>query len=293
MNQTTILSSSLHNWFSNTLPEFKEIHSISPLSGGDINDVYKVSTNCGMYVVKVNDPQKFPGMFEAESKGLKMLASTGIHTPYVMGFEENSDFTFLVMRFITKGSSSLSFWKTFGEDLAKMHQHSSSHFGLSYSNYMGSLVQQNAEKDNWAEFFVTQRLEPQLKLAYDSGFLKSSSSGFSRLMHRLDNIVPCEKPALVHGDLWGGNFIPSTDGKSVLIDPAAHYGHREADIAMMHLFGGFDNSLFQRYTDVFPLEKGWKERIDIHNLYPLLVHVNLFGSAYTGQVASIVRRFTN
>ena len=112
-------------------------------------------------------------------------------------------------------------------------------------------------------------------------------------MHRVEDLVPAEKPALIHGDLWGGNFICGKGQTPVLIDPAAYYGHREADISMMHLFGGFHPSLFNRYQEEFPLEKGWKERVDIHNLYPLLVHVNLFGGAYESQVVGILKRFTS
>ncbi len=114
---------------------------------------------------------------------------------------------------------------------------------------------------------------------------------FNRLYVQLDNLIPHEVPALIHGDLWSGNYLVDEVGNPVLIDPAVYYGHREMDLGMMHLFGGFASDMFDAYHREFPLEKGWQERIPIHQLYPLLVHVNLFGRGYVGQVESALRPF--
>ena len=293
MNQTTILSIYLHRVLPTKFTDYTHIEDISPLSGGDINDVYKVTYNKGTIVAKVNFDKRFPGMFEAEKSGLELLRKAGINTPKVISLGKEDNLSFLVLQYIDDVRPEPTFWVRFGKQLAAVHQFSSSYFGLDEDNYMGSLVQQNKPQKNWVEFFVTQRLIPQLKMAYDAGYLRGYARRFDQLMGDLDRLVPQENPALVHGDLWGGNFICGKGQVPVLIDPAAHYGHREADISIMHLFGGFNATLFDAYNKEFPLERGWQERIGIHNLYPLLVHVNLFGGAYEGQVVASLKHFTH
>ena len=114
---------------------------------------------------------------------------------------------------------------------------------------------------------------------------------FSALFERLPDIFPAEKPALLHGDLWSGNYITGKNGEAWLIDPAVYYGNREADIAMTRLFGGFNATFYSAYNDEYPLESGWEERLDYFNLYPLLVHINLFGSSYLNQIQNILSKF--
>jgi fructosamine-3-kinase len=154
---------------------------------------------------------------------------------------------------------------------------------------MGSLAQSNSKESDWAQFFIKHRLEPQVKMAVDSGFTFSSS--FDHIYKILDKEVPKAPPALIHGDLWSGNFMVDANDSPVLIDPAAYFGHRETDIAMTTLFGGFSSSFYDFYNSAFPLESDWQERIGLHNLYPLLVHVNLFGSGYVNQVNQVLRKF--
>lgn len=292
MTLTTTLSNFLHN-SRNEKFSFNHILEVSPLSGGDINEVFKVETDQGNLVAKCNNSARFPGMFEAESKGLELLQKGGFKTPEVLTLGEEKGFSFLILEYLKSENATPAFWESFGNQLGQLHQNTQDTFGLDHNNYMGSLVQQNARCSDWTEFFITQRLEPQLKLAYDEGYFKGLGQRWSSFMNKLENLVPKEKPALVHGDLWGGNFICGENQTPVLIDPAAHYGHREADISMMHLFGGFDPSLLETYNRQFALESGWRQRVDIHNLYPLLIHVNLFGGSYAQQVSSILKRFTD
>lgn len=173
-----------------------------------------------------------------------------------------------------------------------MHRNSSGQFGLDHDNYIGSLPQRNRFSASWAEFFVRERLAVQLQLAIDGGRIERQiASKFSAVFQRLHEWVPAEPPALLHGDLWSGNLLTSFAGNPCLIDPAVYFGHREMDLAMMRLFGGFHVDCFHAYAETFPLTPGFEDRADLYNLYPLLVHVNLFGGGYAAQVASIINRF--
>ncbi|MBK5285164.1 MAG: fructosamine kinase family protein [Bacteroidia bacterium] len=152
--------------------------------------------------------------------------------------------------------------------------------------------QSNSQKRTWAEFFISERLEKQIAFAKDLGVIDNSTiQQFNNLYKRLPELIPEEAPSLLHGDLWNGNFMTGNDGKAWLIDPAIYYGHREMDLAMTKLFGGFSEEFYSSYIESFPLQKGFTERIDIHNLYPLLVHVNLFGGGYLIEVKNILSRF--
>lgn len=270
------------------------ITSVTPLSGGSINSVFKLYTNDVPLVLKLNGRDQYPGMFEAEAKGLALLRKPGaIAVPEVVDQGDFEDHTFLLLEYVEPGIKSSTFWENFGESLASLHRESADYFGLDHDNYIGSLPQQNTRVQSWNEFFAVYRLEAQLKKAYDSGFFRGSGkSKFQKLISRLPDLIPEEPPALLHGDLWGGNYLVNEKNQPVLIDPAVYYGHREMDLAMMHLFGGFDQEIFQHYHRHFPLESGWKKRIDLHNLYPLLVHVNLFGGSYEQQVIRALNKFT-
>jgi len=165
-------------------------------------------------------------------------------------------------------------------------------FGLDYNNYIGSLHQQNNLHPTWVDFFINERLQPQIKLARDNNEIDSTTIlKFENLYKKLDEVFPKEKPALLHGDLWSGNFMSDEKGESVIMDPTVYYGHREMDIAMAKLFGGFDAEFYSSYNEHYPLENGWEQRINVCNLYPLMVHVNLFGGGYLGQVKSILSKF--
>jgi len=269
------------------------ITNIKPLSGGDINEVYKLSTKNKTYCVKVNSSELFPGMFQAEKMGLERLKCSNTFTiPEVIAVLEKKGQSFLLMEYIFQGTKTREFWSDFATNLATMHQNSSDKFGLDHNNYIGSLQQINNEKTTWAEFYTENRLLYMFDLAKTSGHLSSSDGkALLNLCNRLTEIFPEEVPALLHGDLWGGNYLIDDNGKACLIDPAVYYGHREMDLGMMQLFGGFDSKVFDYYNERYPLEKHWQERVPITQLYPLLVHVNLFGSGYVSQVRRIIDKF--
>ena len=265
------------------------ILSISPLYGGDINQVYHLKTSLQNLVVKTNNALKFPGMFAAEEKGLKALAATQtLRIPKVILEGTYEKKSFLVLEYLHEGTAKKGFWLYFGQQLARLHSCSHNYFGFDTDNYIGSLPQYNASFKNAGIFYIETRLRPQFKMAFDNHF---TFQHLEKLFRNLKTIIPDEKPALIHGDLWSGNYLVDENGGPCLIDPAVAYAPREMDLAMMLLFGGFQKELFTSYHEVYPLEKNWKIRIDIWQLYYLLVHLNLFGSGYYTQVKNIVLKY--
>jgi len=266
----------------------KDVIHFSKISGGCINECFKIESNQKKYFIKINSSFN---PFNEEKKGLKLLESTNTFTipkVYEVGVETKT--AFLLMEFIDGKIPSDDFWISFGYKLAKMHSHSNKFFGLDYNNYIGSLSQENTQHRDAIEFFINCRLLPQIRL-----ISKSSNNQlfkrFDKLFSKLSEILPNDKPALIHGDLWNGNFMVDISGAPVLVDPAVYYGSREIDIAMSKLFGGFSNQFYESYNEKFPLEKDWQSRVDIWNLYPLLVHANLFGDSYLNQVNFILKKF--
>ncbi len=269
------------------------VERFQSVGGGCINHGGKLKTSSGDFFFKWNDAKKYPGMFEAEAKGLRILKQHAkIHIPEVIGWFEESPFQGIILEFVESKSKSRSYWTELGSQLASLHRNSSDVFGLDHPNYIGSLKQFNNASSSWITFFIEQRLEVQLNLAIDADhFDRSIVKSFQKLYQELPSIFPNEKPALLHGDLWSGNVITTSDGKPCLIDPAIYYGHREAEISFTQLFGGFDDMFYHSYHENYALAPGFDDRIDIYNLYPLLVHVNLFGGSYVSQVKSIIKRF--
>lgn len=259
------------------------------LAGGDINDVFLLTCHSRKVVGKCNHAQKFPNMFSAEKKGLELLGSAGAFPiPEVLGVGECNGTAYLLLDFIENGTKNTRFWSQFAENLTQLHRETQSHFGLDHDNYIGSLRQYNSPERTAANFYLNQRLLPQFRMATDKGY---SFPNLDQFYKNVSEVIPNEPPALVHGDLWNGNFMVSEEGNPVLIDPAVAFAPREMDLGMMHLFGGFDVSVFEEYNDAFPLETDWRERIPLWQLYYLLVHLNLFGSGYLERVREIVRRY--
>lgn len=267
--------------------------NFTSVSGGSINYTYCVKTTCGKYFIKLNDKARFPGMFEAEAQGLGLIARTQtVKAPDVILQDSIGDESFLLLEWIEAQRPEAVTSAELGEQLAAMHRQIAELFGLDTDNYMGSLPQSNKRHKTWAAFFAEERLQPMVKAAVTKGLLVSKDlAGFEQLYKNLPGLFSEEPPSLIHGDLWGGNYIIGTDGQPYLIDPAVSYGHREFDIAMTRLFGGFSNEFYTAYNDAFPLAKGWQQRIDLWNLYPMLVHLNLFGGGYLGQIHVCLSRY--
>jgi fructosamine-3-kinase len=258
------------------------------LAGGDINEAFEVRLADGRDVfVKYNE--RAPNdMFVAEARGLAWLGDAkALRVPSVLAASGANDLTpFLALELIRSKARGSNFDERLGRGLAALHRHGAPAFGLDHDNYIGRLPQKNTFGVTWPEFYRVRRLGPQLRAAIDSGLATARMRrDFERLFVRMEDLCgPTEPPARLHGDLWGGNLITDDLGEPCLIDPAVYGGHREVDLAMMKLFGGFGARVFASYKEAFPLADGYRERVPLYQLYPLMVHVNLFGGGYVGSV---------
>lgn len=256
------------------------------LGGGDINDAFEVSLEDRTRIFVKTHPDPPGGMFGAEARGLRWLEETkAIRIPRVIAFSDERP-AYLALELLTPARPQPDFEEALGHSLAALHAFGSPSFGLDHDNFIGRLPQTNATADDWASFYWTSRIEPQLRLATDRGLIDGeTNSRFDSLRRVLpERVGPAEPPSRLHGDLWGGNLHVDEEGRPCLIDPAVYAGHREIDLAMMRLFGGFGERVFAAYEDASPLAPGAGDRVPLYQLYPLMVHVNLFGGSYVDSV---------
>jgi fructosamine-3-kinase len=285
-----ILKERLANRLKDNSPAIK----VQSVGGGSINHTYKLSLERECFFCKLNSAFKFPHLFQSEKNGLELIQKQDIiKTPAVIDHLELEGLQILLLQWIDQGERTVSFWKKFGEQLARLHQVSDDLFGLYEDNYMGSLIQINTKSTKWTDFFIAHRLQPlvdqsiQLKLLTHNHQLQ-----FERLYLRLTSIFSLEeKPSLLHGDLWSGNFLCDEHSEPVLIDPAVYFGHRSVDMGMTTLFGGFGSSFYEAYNYHYPFPPNYEEQWQICNLYPLLIHLILFGNSYLPQIVRILERF--
>jgi fructosamine-3-kinase len=265
----------------------------SQVGGGSINHTYRIKAGTNSFFCKLNSHTGFPGMFEAEQNGLALLAQQQvIRIPRVIAHEQKDDTQILILEWIEQGLKTETFWETFGRQLAALHHVQHNEFGLAADNYMGALPQYNKPDSSWTAFFIHRRLQPQVKLALSHNLLEPAHAAqFEKLYQQLSVIFPAEPPVLLHGDLWSGNFLCDDKGKPVLIDPAVYYGHRSVDMAMTTLFGGFDARFYESYNYHFPLPANYRQQWEICNLYPLLIHLNLFGKSYLADILNTIRQY--
>jgi fructosamine-3-kinase len=267
------------------------IVKVIPQSGGDINQASTLTTTSGNnFFLKWNsDPPN--SMFESEAKGLRLLSESNkrLIIPKVLLIGDD----FLLLSLIQAGIKDQNSDLEFGVQLAKIHKCTTSKFGLDHDNFIGKLPQSNSFHEKWIDFFISERIEPQIKIGIDSSkFSTDVLAQLNQFYLNAENIFPVENPALLHGDLWSGNYMYSTNGLVSIYDPAVYFGHREMDIAMTRLFGGFSTAFYEGYNSEYPIAHGFEERIPLCNLYPLLVHANLFGGGYIERSIDILKHFS-
>jgi len=231
-------------------------------------------------------------VFEKEARGLSELKKAkAIRVPKVFYVDHDC----LLLEEIHRGRQSSDFFSNFGRQLARMHQYGALRFGFPQDNYIGRTPQINIcnkfEAENWCDFYYNKRLLYQYKLAESKGIVGPElKKGFILLENRIEEILEGseEKPSLLHGDLWSGNFLCDLQSQPCLFDPAVYYGHREAELAMTRLFGGFDASFYSSYQNAYPLPEGFDYRQNIYMLYHVLNHLNIFGDRYYGQAVELL-----
>ena len=292
MISESLLTDIMHsiNGLSSQREQFMDFQSIG---GGCINHTGKITTDKNNYFVKWNDRNTYPGMFEAEKEGLEALRESKMSLPQPLLCGNSCNYSFLLMEWIDSADRKANYWNLLAVQLAEIHRLTHTEYGWKSSNYIGSLAQENIFTNDWIEFFIHFRLEKQLKIALDSGKLGSRHNKiFSNLFKILPQLLPVEPPSMLHGDLWSGNVMVGETGNPVLIDPAVYYGNREIEISFTYMFGGFHREFYETYDACWPLQPGFSERVSIYNLYPLLVHINLFGGGYIHQLESSISDYS-
>jgi fructosamine-3-kinase len=270
----------------------EDLTGMSSVGGGCIADSRVITTKSGR---KFFLKQGFSnGMFRKEANGLKELAKPGvIKVPGVIDCGDD----YLILEYIGQGAKKKDFFEDFGHKLALLHRHHGRYFGFFEDNFIGSTPQENIpseeEAHNWPLFYWNKRLMFQFRLAEKNGYADNTMLHlFASLEKVYEKILEGseEPPALMHGDLWGGNYMSDSKGNPVLIDPAVYYGHREADLAMTKLFGGFSAAFYRAYEETWPLQEGASEREPVYLLYHVMNHLNLFGTGYYSQAIRLLEK---
>jgi len=294
------MSPHLEPWFETVIKELSDklgsslaTKSFTTLSGSSLNSTGKVTTNKGVFFIKWSKGNGSE-LYTSEAAGLQQLidskTSLQIPTPLCTGHVHSTDY--LVTEFLEFTSPNVDYHEQLGRGLAELHQCTGDKFGLEINNYCGLTPQCNKWKSDWAEFYTQNRLTYLFSLIKKKRSTNNiSSSKFSKALEKIKSIIHTDdKPRLIHGDLWSGNASNTSKGPSIF-DPAAYFGHPEAELGMMFLFGGFSQTTLSAYQEVLPLNPEWRERLDIYKLYHLLNHYFLFGGGYLSEAVSILKKY--
>ncbi|MCW5874541.1 MAG: fructosamine kinase family protein [Anaerolineales bacterium] len=271
------------------LEKYGGVAASSPAAGGCINNGAHLRSQSGAAFFIKSNAHAPADMFAREAEGLAALAATKtLRVPAVHLVGDD----FLLLEDLQTAARAADYWRQLGRGQAELHSHTSTQFGFAHDNYIGSTPQPNGWLADGYVFFAERRLGYQAHLAHSRSLLSASEvAAIERIAARLPELVPPQPASLLHGDLWAGNVITDAAGAPALIDPAAYFGWAEAELAMTALFGGFPPEFYAAYSEARPLEPGWRERLELYNLYHLLNHLNLFGGSYYAQVMDVVRRF--
>jgi fructosamine-3-kinase len=279
----------------------EEVANMQTLRGGDVADAYRVTLAGGRTVFAKTHRNPPPLFFTTEAWGLAWLRDAGtVHVPEVLAVDDGSDVvpSMLVLEWINEDPSAEAHESVFGRALARLHAAGAPSFGREDRRTTGSRRLPNDPCGSWAEFYASRRLVPLAQLLRDAEHIDDDSRArlsvaLDDVAHRIEDLAgPPEPPSRLHGDLWAGNRLVDREQRSWLVDPACFGGHREFDLAMMRLFGGFGDRAFEAYDELAPLADGWQERIALHHLAPLAVHALKFGGAYVPALERALRELT-
>ena len=272
----------------------------APAAGGDVSTATKLRLSDGSTALMKTHPHPPPRFFDVEAAGLRWLAEAqdagGVNVPEVLAVDHDC----LVLRWVEPAKLTVDGASAFGTALAATHAAGApSHGGLPggedepHDGFIGRLPLPGRPAATWAEFYATRRVLPYLKLARDRGHASEGEAAtIESVVGRIAELVPEEPPARLHGDLWNGNVVWGAEGRGWVIDPAAHGGHRETDLAMLALFGlPHLARVMEAYEQAAPLTEGWEARQGLHQLFPLLVHACMFGGGYAARAAGIAARY--
>jgi fructosamine-3-kinase len=266
------------------------VSNVRAVAGGDINEAFAVALDDGRHVFVKTRENAPSDTYRREAEGLAFLRQAGaLEVAEVIAVGD----AFLALTWIASAARARDFDERLGRGLAALHRHHPCTFGLAHDNYVGALPQPNAARPTFAAFYEELRLRPLVSRASALGLLDAGAArDFELLYRRLGDLLgPREPPARLHGDLWSGNVLAGEHGEPVLIDPAVYGGHREIDLAMLQLFGSPSARFFAAYDEVYPRAADSRERVPLMQLYPLLVHLCLFGSSYAAQLLRALRTY--
>lgn len=272
--------------------DYSNIKEIKPIKGGSINEAFYVRTGDSQYFMKfhADSPKDF---FKSEAIGLRLLKETNtVSVPNYLSYSDQHGSAFLLLEWI-EGEATIDTQTTLGRKVAKLHQTIGRMHGFHNDTYIGLLPQPNKLLPNWLEYFRTYRLQSQIEQGIDRGVVSGDRAvKLEKLIERLDEWVPTfVEPSHLHGDLYSGNWIVGPGGEPYLVDPSFLYGDRQFDMAFTELFGGFSETFYDAYNEVFPLREDYEDVKPLYQLYYLLAHLNLFGESYGGQVDAIISRY--
>lgn len=281
------------NWPEVLVPVEKQV-TCHPVTGSTLNSVYRLTGRNFSWFLKTTPAAGYSGQFSGEAAGLKAIEETHtLRVPRVIGLGTVPE-PYLLMEWFDQVMPSGEFWDHFARGLAGLHRTTNPQFGYPVQTWCGNIPMDNRFSETWTDFYFHRRLEPEFRFCRDSGLFSPSDAGLFTQFSRWflsEPRFPVEAPSLIHGDLWSGNFLCSAGQDPVLIDPAVYFGHREIDLGMALLFGGFPRKFFQSYHREWNLEDDWEFRIPLSQLYHLLLHVRLFDGSYRDQVLEVLRRY--